>query len=57
LSTNEIAHPLSAAKQAISAQKINATKKLDVKKDIELLKCAVLLDLIDGPCLACSTTE
>ncbi|AOJ66318.1 helix-turn-helix transcriptional regulator [Burkholderia ubonensis] len=47
LSVNEIARLLNKGKQTISAQKASAMKKLGVKNDVELIKCATFLDLVD----------
>ncbi|OMG71776.1 LuxR C-terminal-related transcriptional regulator [Burkholderia ubonensis] len=47
LSINEIAGLLKRGKQTISSQKISAMKKLGVKNDIDLIKCAIFLDLVD----------
>ncbi|MCA8293768.1 response regulator transcription factor [Burkholderia sp. AU30198] len=47
LSVIKIAERLKRGKQTISAQKTSAMKKLGVKSDIELIRCATCLDLID----------
>ncbi|AYZ62583.1 helix-turn-helix transcriptional regulator [Burkholderia ubonensis] len=47
LSVNEIARLLNKGKQTISAQKASAMQKLGVKNDVELIKCAIFLDLVD----------
>ncbi|WP_321872709.1 response regulator transcription factor [Burkholderia ubonensis] len=46
LSINEIAGQLKRGKQTISSQKISAMKKLGVKNDVDLIKCAIFLDLV-----------
>ncbi|MBS6361616.1 response regulator transcription factor [Burkholderia sp.] len=48
LSINAIATRLNKGKQTISSQKMSAMKKLGVKNDVELIKCATCLDLGDG---------
>jgi DNA-binding NarL/FixJ family response regulator len=47
LSVNKIAERLNKGKQTVSSQKISAMKKLGVKNDVELVKCATCLDLVD----------
>ncbi|KFL49723.1 histidine kinase [Burkholderia pyrrocinia] len=47
LSVSQIAERLKKGKQTISAQKVNAMKKLGVTSDVELIRCATYLDLID----------
>ncbi|HEF5869488.1 TPA: response regulator transcription factor [Burkholderia cenocepacia] len=42
----KIAERLNKAKQTISAQKINAMKKLGVKNDVDLIKCAISMNLV-----------
>ncbi|HDR9511643.1 helix-turn-helix transcriptional regulator [Burkholderia cepacia] len=47
LSVSQIAERLKKGRQTISAQKVNAMKKLGVTSDVELIRCATCLDLID----------
>ncbi|AJT48705.1 response regulator transcription factor [Burkholderia thailandensis] len=47
LPVNKIAEQLKKGKQTISAQKVSAMKKLGVNNDVELIRCATRLDLID----------
>ncbi|AOJ90936.1 helix-turn-helix transcriptional regulator [Burkholderia sp. MSMB0856] len=47
MTITQIAEYMKKGKQTISAQKTNAMKKLGVKNDIELVRCATCLDLID----------
>lgn len=47
MTITQIAGRLKKGKQTISAQKINAMKKLGVENDVELIRCATCLDLID----------
>lgn len=47
LSVNEIAERLKKGTQMISSQKARAMKKLRVKRDVERIRCATCLDLID----------
>ncbi|KUY85503.1 helix-turn-helix transcriptional regulator [Burkholderia territorii] len=47
MTITQIAECMKKGKQTISAQKTNAMKKLGVKNDIELVRCATCLDLID----------
>ncbi|WP_334043054.1 response regulator transcription factor [Burkholderia ambifaria] len=47
MSIGKIAEHLNKAKQTISAQKINAMKKLGVVNDVDLIKCAISLNLVD----------
>ena len=49
LSINAIAGRLNKGKQTVSAQKMSAMKKLGVKSDVELIRCATCLDLIGNP--------
>ncbi|KVO88904.1 helix-turn-helix transcriptional regulator [Burkholderia ubonensis] len=47
MSVKEIAAKFRRGKQTISAQKMSAMKKLGVKGDVELVKCAFWLGLLD----------
>ncbi|MDN7994198.1 response regulator transcription factor [Burkholderia orbicola] len=42
----KIAERLNKAKQTVSAQKINAMKKLGARNDVDLIKCAISLNLV-----------
>ncbi|UEP25797.1 response regulator transcription factor [Burkholderia ambifaria] len=46
MSIGKIAEHLNKAKQTISAQKVNAMKKLGVGNDVDLIKCAISLNLV-----------
>lgn len=46
MSIGKIAEHLNKAKQTISAQKINAMKKLGVNNDVDLIKSAISLNLV-----------
>ncbi|RDK04260.1 response regulator transcription factor [Paraburkholderia lacunae] len=47
MTVGEIAVRLNKGKQTVSAQKTSAMRKLGVKRDMDLMKCAVNMDLID----------
>ncbi|MCA8205858.1 response regulator transcription factor [Burkholderia sp. AU33545] len=47
LTITQMAQKLQKSKKTISAQRINAMKKLGVESDVELIRCATCLDLID----------
>ena len=47
MTIGEIAAHLHKGKQTVSAQKMSAMRKLGVKRDMDLMKCAVSMDLID----------
>ncbi|NTZ09173.1 response regulator transcription factor [Burkholderia metallica] len=47
LSIRKIAENLNKAKQTVSAQKISAMKKLGVQNDVDLIKCAIKLNLVN----------
>ncbi|MBV8270717.1 MAG: response regulator transcription factor [Cupriavidus sp.] len=48
MTISEIANKTHKAKQTVSTQKMRAMQKLGVKNDIELMRCAVSLSLVDG---------
>ncbi|WP_038716698.1 LuxR C-terminal-related transcriptional regulator, partial [Burkholderia pseudomallei] len=47
LSVNEIANRLKRSKQTISSQKANAMRKLGLNSDIDLLKYALKVKLVE----------
>lgn len=47
MTVGEIAVRLNKGKQTVSAQKTSAMRKLGVKRNMDLMKCAVNMDLID----------